>query len=137
MKAGLPFVAPHALSRETRVAAEASGAVDPLKVAATVGSGCPSFGGQRTVASARTRKISERLLKHLSLSIEASSFEPAASHQTQGRGAFSERGSAQASVGQRTRPALVCFAIQVQGKAASPRAWPNPSFKRTCLRQAA
>ena len=32
---------------------------------------------------------------------------------------------------------LVCFATQIQSRVASPRAWPNPSFKRTCLRHAA
>jgi hypothetical protein len=30
-----------------------------------------------------------------------------------------------------------CFAIQIQSMVAAPRAWPNPSFKRTCLRHAA
>ena len=34
-------------------------------------------------------------------------------------------------------PALVCFAIQIQGTAPSPRARPNPSFKRTRLRRSA
>ena len=73
MKEGLSFVASHELSRETPVAAGASSAARSLKVAAKVGAGCPSFGGQRTVASSRKRKNSEQS-RHLSLSIEAPSF---------------------------------------------------------------
>jgi len=34
-------------------------------------------------------------------------------------------------------PALVCFATRIRSKVASPRAWPNPSFKRTRLRRSA
>ncbi len=45
--------------------------------------------------------------------------------------------SSSAPARSRARPALVCFAIQIQSKVAARRAWPNPSFKRTCLRQAA
>ena len=33
--------------------------------------------------------------------------------------------------------ALVCFVIEIQGKVAAHRAWPNPSFKRTRLRRSA
>ncbi len=49
--------------------------------------------------------------------------------------------SVQASLVRVSSPALVCFAIQMQTQrqrtAAAHRAWPNPSFKRTCLRHAA
>ena len=60
--------------------------------------------------------------------------------QPWGPGLFSQYpsiGSAQASLVCPVPPALVCSAIQIQSKAAAHRAWPNPSFKRTCLRQAA
>jgi len=57
MEAGLPLVTLLALSRKIRVAAGASSSVRPLKAAAAVGAGCPSFGGQRTVASVRKREI--------------------------------------------------------------------------------
>jgi hypothetical protein len=45
--------------------------------------------------------------------------------------------SSSVAVARSALPELVCFAIQIQGRLASPRAWPNPSFKRTCLRHAA
>ena len=137
MKAVLPIVALLALSRKTRAAAGASRSARLLKPAAKVGTGCPSFGGQRTVASARKQKDSQRLSKRLSLSIETLSFESVSSHQTQGLGAFSEHGSVIGAFVRLATPALVCFAFQIQSKAASLRAWPNPSFKRTCLRHAA
>jgi hypothetical protein len=54
---------------------------------------------------------------------------------------YQSTGSAQASLVQLAPLALVCFAIQMQTQtqctAAAHRAWPNPSFKRTCLRHAA
>ena len=137
MGAPPPFVAPLAHSRKTKAAAGASSTPRLLKVAAKVSSGCPSFGGQRTVASARKQKNSERLSKHLSLSIEAPSFETASSHQTPRLGAFCKHGLVLAPFVLLAHPALVCFAIQIQGKVASPRAWPNPSFKRTRLRRSA
>ena len=47
----------------------------------------------------------------------------------------------QASATRFALPVLVCFAIQmktqIQGKVAAHGARPNPSFKRTCLRQSA
>jgi len=70
MQAGLPLVTLLALSRKTRAAAGASSPVRRLKAAAEVGAGCPSCGGQRTVASARKHEDSQRLSKRLSLSIE-------------------------------------------------------------------
>jgi len=70
MEAGLPFATLLALSRKTRAAAGASSSVRLLKAAAEVGAGCPSFGGQRTVASAQKQEDSQRLSKRLSLSIE-------------------------------------------------------------------
>ena len=76
MKAGLSFVASHELSLKTQVAGGSSSAAHPLKVAAKVISGCPSFGGQRAVASARTLEKFEHLSKHLLLSVETPSFEP-------------------------------------------------------------
>ena len=137
MEAGLPLVTLLALSRKTRAAAGASRSTRLLKPAAKVGAGCPSFGGQRTVASARKQIDSQRLSKHLSLSNETLSFESVSSHQTQELHAFSERGSVVEPLVQLVPPALVCFAIRIQSKAASPGARPNPSFKRTCLQQAA
>ncbi len=140
LKAPLPFVTLAALSRETRVAAGASSSDRRPPVAAKVGSGCPSFGGQRTVASARTRK---------SIQPYRSAPNLQSKYQTSGRlhrpqlgrpGLFSQypsTGSAQASLVQLVLPALVCFVIQIQSKVAAPRAWPNPSFKRTRLRRSA
>jgi hypothetical protein len=58
-------------------------------------------------------------------------------HQPQRLSAFSEHGSVQAPARWLAHPALVCFATQIQGKAVSRRAWPNPSFKRTRLRRSA
>jgi hypothetical protein len=136
MEARLPFVAPHALSRKARVAAGATSTACLFKVT-KIGSGCPSFDAQRTVAPAREQESSEHLSKHLPLFDAAPNFEPASSHQPQRLGAFSERYSVQVSVGRRVGPALVCFVIQTQSKAASPRAWPNHSFKRTRLRRSA
>ena len=141
MRAGLPFATLLALSREAQAAAGASSSAYRTKVVAKVGVGCPSFGGQRTVESARrqeeaTQRPSERLLR----SIEAQRFEPVSSHQLRRSGALSPRQaprSAQASVRQPAHPALVCFAVQMQGKAAAPRARPNHSFKRTRLRRSA
>jgi len=140
MKARLPFVSLVALSRETRVAAGASSSARRPKVAAKVGSGCPSFGGQRTVVSARTRESMQlyRSVPHLQSKCQASSRLHA--RQPWSPGFFSQYqsiGSAQASLVQLAPPALVCFAIQMPSKVAAPRAWPNPSFKRTCLRHAA
>ena len=51
-------------------------------------------------------------------------------------GVFSGRGSVAGAFEQLAPPA-VCFAIQVQSRSASPRARPNPSFKRTRLRRSA
>jgi len=49
--------------------------------------------------------------------------------------------SVQASLVRPSSPALVCFGIQMQTQtqstAVAQRAWPNHSFKRTCLRPAA
>jgi len=137
MEVHLPFATLPELLPETRAASGASSSARLLKIAAKVGAGCPSFGGQRTVASARQQEDSERLSKRLPLSMEPLDFESASSHQPHGLGAFSERGSVIGPFVQLAPPALVCFAIQIQGKAASPRARPNPSFKRTCLRQSA
>jgi len=136
MEAGLPLVTLLALSRKTRPAAGASSSVRPLKAAAEVGAGCPSFGGQRTVAPDREHEDSQRLSRRLSLLIETLSFESSSSHQPQGLGAFSEDGSVIGPFVQLSPPALVCFAIQIHGKVAYPRARPNPSFKRTGLRPA-
>ena len=84
MEAGLPLVALLALSRKARVAAGASSTARLLTVAAKVGSGCPSCGGQRTVALARQQEDSERLSKRLPLPIETLSLESASSHQPHG-----------------------------------------------------
>ena len=56
VEAPLPVVAPLAHSCKTQVAAGASSTPCRLKVAAKVVAGCPSFGGQRTVASDRTKE---------------------------------------------------------------------------------
>ena len=141
MEERLPFVSSHALSRKTPAAAGASSSAHLLKVAAKVSAGCPSFGGQRTAASARTEGSSERPRKQLlPPTVEAPSFGLVSLPQRQWPGTLSQRqpsGAAQESVCQLMHPALVCFAIQMQGKVASPRAWPNPSFKRTRLRRSA
>ena len=143
MKARSPFVASHAPSRKTpvapgrfevgapsiRCAARAvardtgcrrcfSSMARLPEVTAGVGAGCPSFGGQRTVASFRRPATTEHLSPGAFLRHPSS-------------------GSVQASVGQLALPALVCFAMQIQSKVAPPRAWPNPSFKRTRLRRSA
>src|SRR6266581_8873475 len=111
MEACLPLVALLALSHKTRVTAGALSTSHLLKVAAKVGSSCPSCGGQRTVASARQQEDSERLSKRLPLSIATLSFESAPSHQPHELGAFSERGSVVGPFVQLAPPALVCFAI--------------------------
>jgi len=139
-EARLPFVALVALARETLAAAGASSSAHLPKVAAEVSSGSPPFGGHRTVASVRTREGMQ-----LYRSIPRPQSKCQASSRFRGRqpwrsGFFSQypsTGSAQASLVQLVPPALVCFAIQIQSKAAAHRAWPNPSFKRTCLRHAA
>jgi hypothetical protein len=142
MKPPPPFVAPHALSRETRAAASASSSALWFTAAAKVGTGCPSFGGQRTAASARTREEAERLPKYLSPSIAATSLASVRSRRANRKrpGAFSRfepSPSHQAPIRRLAYPALVCFAIQIQGKVTSQKARPNPSFKRTGLRPAA
>ena len=81
MKAGLPFVSLLALARNTRADARASHTPRAFEVMAKAGSGCPSFGGQRAVASDRKQRNSERLSKHLSLSIEAPGFKSVTSPQ--------------------------------------------------------
>ena len=135
MGAGLPLVSLLALPRKARAAAGASGASHLREVAVKVSAGCASCCGQRMVASARKQEDSQRLSKRLSLSIETLSFE---SVFIKRKGlALSERSSVVRPFVQLAHPALVCFVIQIQSKAASPRARPNPSFKRTRLRQAA
>ena len=136
MEVPLPIVSMHALSRKTLAAAGASSSARLFKAAAKVGAGCPSFGGQRTTASVRTQESTQRSSKHLPRS-ETQNFKPASLHRLQGLGAFSEYGSAQAPARWCARPALVSFAIQMQGKVVARRAWPNPSFKRTRLRRSA
>ena len=140
MKARLPFVALVALSRETRAAAGASSSAHVPKVAAEVGSGCPSFGGQRTVASVRTRESMQPYRGAPNLQSRYQASGRLHWHQPWWPGLFSQyqsAGSDHASFLELASPALVCFAIQMQSKVAAPRAWPNPSFKRTCLRPAA
>jgi len=121
MKAGLPFATLLALSRQAQAAAGASSSAYRTKVVAKVGVGCPSFGGQRTVESARRQEeATQRPSEHLLRSIEAQKFERVSSHQLRRSGALSPRQaprSAQASVRQLARPALVCFTVQMQGKA--------------------
>jgi hypothetical protein len=134
MKAQFRSVASLALSRNTRAAAGASSFARLAKAAVKVSSGCPSFGGQRTLASARIQEDSPCLSRHLPRCDPAQDFEPASMHQSQRLGCLSRHpssGSIQAPLLQLACTALVCFTIQIQGKIASPRAWPNPSFKRT------
>ena len=102
MEAPLSFNAPLAHSRKAQVAAGASSTARLLKVATKVGPGCPSFGGQRTVASDREQEELE-LSKHLSLSVEVPSFESTSCHQPRKPGFFSQypsTGSAQAQLNQ-------------------------------------
>ena len=134
LKAHLPFVALIALSRETLVAAGASSSAHLTKVAAKVGRGCPSFGGQCTVASARTQENVQRLPKRPPLSIETSSFGSSSLRQLRWPvpGAVSRHqssGSVRALGVLLSSPALVCFAIQTQSKAAAHRAWREVKFE--------
>jgi len=131
---GRPFVALVALARETLASAGASSSAHLPKAAAKVGSGCPPFGGHRTVASARTREDMQ-----LYRSTSRPQSECQASSRLHGRqpwrsGFFSQypsTGSAQALLVQFAPPALVCFAIQIQSTVAAPRAWPTlPSSGR-------
>jgi len=100
LKARLPFVALVALSRKTRVAAGASSSVRLSKVAARVGSGCPSFGGQRTAASARTRESMQLCRSVLLPQGKCQASSRLHARQPWGSGFFSQyqpTGSAQAS----------------------------------------
>jgi len=112
MEAPLPFVAPLAHSRKIQVAAGPSSTARLLKVATKVSSGCPSFGGQRMVASDRKQE-------------ELELFESASWHQARRPCFFAQypsTDSVQAQLKQLARPALVCFAIQMQSVAAAHRA---------------
>ena len=88
MEAGLPLVTLLALSRKTRPAAGASSSARLLKVAAKIGAGCPSFGGQRTVASLRKQENSPRLSRHSPFSARAPSPASVASRHWQRPAAF-------------------------------------------------
>jgi hypothetical protein len=140
LKACLPFVALVALSREARVAASASSSVRLSKVAAKVGSGA-----RPSTASARSH---QRVPEKVCSSIEAFPILNRSAKLPVGfarvsRGGLASSRSINLQVQLKRRscqlasPALVCFAIQIQSKAAGARAWSNPSFKRTCLRHAA
>jgi len=137
MEVHLPFVSLHALSRKTLDAAGASRSARLFRATAKTGAGCPSFGGQRTTASAPAKENAQCSSKHLPCSNETQNFKSVSLHRPQRLGAFAPHRSAQAPVRRLAHPALVCFAIQIQSKVAARRAWPNPSFKRTRLRRAA
>jgi len=139
LEAGLPFVALVAPGRETLVAAGASSSAHLLKLAAKVRSGCQPVGGYRTVTSVHTREgIEPHRSPHV---LNRSAVLPVGFMASPWRSGFFPQypaaGSAQASFVQLVSPALICFAIQIQSKAAAHRAWPNPSFKRTRLRRSA
>jgi len=134
MEAHLPFASSRALSQRTQAAAGASSSARFAKAAVKVSSGCPSFGGQRTLASARIQEDSPCLSRHLPRCAPAQDFEPASLRKPRRLGRLSwlqSSGLVQAPLSPLVRPALLCFPIQIQSKVASPRAWPNPSFKRT------
>jgi hypothetical protein len=137
----LSFVASPALSRKTPAAAGASSSVRLPKVEAKVGAGCPSFGGQRTAASARKEGSS---MHHASSSRSSRSTYQASCkcHCPSGDGrALCRRANLQDQLRHRSGSLRIqrwyASPFQIQGKAASPRAWPNPSFKRTRLRRSA
>jgi len=143
-EARLPFVALVALARETLAAAGASSSAHLPKVAAEVGSGCPPFGGHRTVASARTREGLQPYRGAPAFQSKCQALGQLRGRQRWRSGFFSQyqsTGSPQAPLVQLASPALLCFAIQmetqIQGKAVAQRAWSNPSFKRTRLRRSA
>ena len=122
MKARVSLVAQPVIPVKAKVTAGASSAVHLLKVTANVSSGCPSFDGQRTVASVQTEEKSEPPFQHRSLSIEAPC-ESLSVHRLQSLGQFSQLqslASVQAPIQQLSLPALVCFAVQIQGAAAAP-----------------
>ena len=93
-----------------------------------------AFGGQRTVAPARTRVNAQHPSKLFSVSSETPNYKSASVLQPRKPGSLSHhqsRGSLRASIGRLAHSALVCFSIQVRSTVASPRAWPNPSIERT------
>ena len=139
MKARLQFVAPHERSRKTQLAAGASSSERSLKAAEKVGSGCPRFGGHRTVPQLERKRMPST---YPSISCSPSKYKASGRshcvrHESWRILVHQSSGSVQASVEQLSHPALVRFAIQIQSKVAAPRARPNPSFKRTRLRHAA
>jgi len=102
-----------------------------------VSAGCLSFGGRRTVASARANRehgasVSAQLAFGQSTSLRVGRVASCARPERAQRSA-----SIQASIREFAGSALVSFALQVPGKAASPTARPNHSFKRTRLRRSA
>ena len=72
MKVRLPFVAPHERSRKAQVSAGASRSERSLKVAEKASTGCPSFGGLRTVALPRRQENAQLLQAPLALTRKAS-----------------------------------------------------------------
>ena len=121
-------------SRVKRRSPQALPECSVAQVCVQVCAGCPSFGGQRTVASVRTRVNGQRPSKDVSLSSETRDYKSAPVLQPREPGSFSHhqsRGSLRASIGRLAHSALVCFSIQVRSMVTSPRAWPNPSIERT------
>src|SRR5438132_2355420 len=139
MKARLQFVAPHERSRKTQLAAGASRSERSLKATERASAGRPSFGGLRAVELPRRQENAQRLHAPLALTRKASCKSASLPQPREPRffSRYLSTGSVPAAVGNLAHPALVCFAIQIQSKVAPPRAWPNPSFKRTGLRPAA
>ena len=141
MKAHPLFVALYALAREIPVVADASRLVRPVEVASRGRCGLPVL--RRPAHGCIISQESAQILP-----IQASARSRSKNQTTSqlhcrkvGRASPFSRSpstaSIRVSVGQLAFPALVCFAIQTHGEAASPGARPNPSFKRTRLRRSA
>ena len=140
MKSRVPFIAPAGLSCEVQVAAGASRLAHPAKVANRGRRGLPVL--RRPAHGCITLQENAQRLSKRPHAPDRRAKTTSQLHCCKARRAspfsrYQSTGSVRASVGQLALPASVCFAIQIQSKVASPRAWPNPSFKRTCLRHAA
>jgi len=140
MKARRPFIAPIALSCEAQIAAGDSRSARLPKVASQ---GWRGLSVLRRPAHGRISPNTTEVrsaFKRLSRSIEkqaASRLRCSSNREPRFLSRYPSTGSVPAAVGHLAHPALVCFAMKIQSKVAASRAWPNPSFKRTCLRHAA
>ena len=135
MKVHRIFIALHALTCEIPVAADASSSAR----LAEIGVGCPSFGGQRTAASPRKRKSSFRPTVRTLVTEEPN--DKSASF-SQGQESLASLALSIHTVSSSLGRAAYDFSLGMlpypnTKHGCLPRARPNPSFKRTCLRHAA